>query len=380
MKGIILGAGFTGMAAGIKTGWPIYEMKNTPGGICRSYIKDGYQFEDGGGHWIFGKGEGLEYMKSLVELKTYERRAGVYYNTIFPYPFQTSAQEEIQANEWSMKGWLRSTFSKEECNLFFNPFNEKYTAGLYDNIIQYDEYKTPPAGSKGFVSTFHDPVDGLSSLVDKMAEKCNIHYGRRVLGMDTERKEVYFSDGKVVEYDQMISTIPLDQLLMMCGKTDFDLPRTSVLVLNIGAAKGVNLPNHHWLYIPFCKSGFYRIGFYSNVEEDKAPTGKVGIWVEMALRDVSYTDLDIEAIEDEVVEELQRWGFIGEVDVVDPTWVPCAYTWMRSISHRDEQLKWLKERDIISIGRYGRWHFCGMTQSIEMGFKAAEEVLNEVQN
>ena len=46
-------------------------------------------------------------------------------------------------------------------------------------------------------------------------------------------------------------------------------PHTSVLVLNLG----VTLPDtplarngYHWLYIPDSRSGFHRIGYYSNVD------------------------------------------------------------------------------------------------------------------
>ena len=59
----------TGIAAGISSGFPVFEAEQQPGGICRSYYlrpgvsqrltsapDDGasYRFEIGGGHWIFG--------------------------------------------------------------------------------------------------------------------------------------------------------------------------------------------------------------------------------------------------------------------------------------------------------------------------------------
>lgn len=369
MRKIVLGAGFTGMAAGIKTGLTIYEASNNPGGICKSYVKDGFQFSQGGGHWVFGKGAGYDYINSQVPLNKYERKAGTHYNHTFPYPIQTAAQKTITAKEGTLKGWLVENFSKAECNLFFNPFNDKYTCGLYEDVIQYDEYKTPPAGSVGFVSTFSDPVGGLNVLVDKMASQCSIKYGKRAIKVNTEAKSVLFEDGEVIWYDKLISTIPLNILLAICGKEDYRLPYTSVLVINIGAEKTEYTPEEHWLYEPFCNSGFYRIGFYSNVDKSKAPEGMVSLSVEMAFRGIEYKDLNVEAICKDVIKELKKWRFIGDGDVkvIDPTWVKTAYTWLYDKDDANIQIEWLKRRDILSIGRYGAWKFQGMTQSIADG-------------
>lgn len=370
MKTVILGAGFTGLAAGIKTKAPIYEASEHAGGICRSYHKDGFEFATGGGHWVFGKNKGYDYIKSLVPLNEYKRKASVYYNAKFPYPFQTTAQKNIDWNDGSLKHWLTYKFGIEQSNLFFHPFNEKYTAGLYNEVIQDDEYKTPPAGGVGFVSVFSDPVGGLGIVVDKMAEKCHITYKKRAVKINTEAKSVLFEDNEVVWYDKLISTIPLNQLLWMCGKRDFDLPYSSVLVLNIGAEPDVNLPDDHWLYVPFCKTNFYRIGFYSNVDSSKAPEGMVSLSVEMAFpAEYDYEDLDIPFITQEVIKELQAWRFIGKVITTDPTWVKTAYTWLRDKDEAKKNIEWLKERDIVSTGRYGKWKFQGFTQSIADGLE-----------
>ncbi len=370
MKSFILGAGFTGLAAAIKTGLPVYEASGHAGGICTSYERKGFQFSHGGPHFLFGKGPGLEYIKSLVEVTEYERRAGVYFNHTFPYPFQTSAQQPNHVNQGTLKEWLSQNFSQAECNLFFNPFNAKHTAGLYDEVVQADEFKTPPAGGKGFVATFGDPVGGLSAVVKKLSDKCIVHYHKRAARIDTENRIVYFTNGESRHYDKLISTIPLAQLLWMCGNKEFDLPFTSVLVLNIGAEPAAMTPKEHWLYVPFCRNNFHRLCFYSNVDASKAPAGKVGIAVELAFSaEYDYEDLDVPFIIQEVVKELQDWRMIGKVITVDPTYVRCAYTWMRAKEDRENALKWLMERGIISTGRYGSWKFCGMVDSIKMGME-----------
>jgi len=371
---LILGAGMAGLGAGIKTEYPIYEQSDKAGGICRDYVKDGFTFSNGGGHYLFGKGPGLDYIKSLVPVNEIERKAGVYYNTTFPYPFQTTAEKDnhistyLHGGNATIKDWLFDKFGKDQCNLFFNPFNEKYTAGLYDRIIQVDDYKSPPAGGKGFCPTFCDPVNGLSDLVDKMASKCDIKYGYQAKKIYVEKKRVYFEGnnfGQDKEYDKLISTIPLNKLMEMCGQK-VNLPYTSVLVINIGAEVGACTPKEHWMYIPFSKTPFYRVGFYSNIHPNKAPNGTVGLSVEMAF--LPDQKIDIPKITRDVIQELQEWRWIGEeVITKDPTVVPMAYTWVYDRETVPKALAWLKERDIISIGRYGKHRFQGMVESVGDG-------------
>ncbi len=371
MKELIIGAGFSGMAAGIKTGAPIFEATNDIGGICRTYKKDKFEFDIGGPHWLFGNNEAIDFVKTLVDVKTYERRAGVYYNVTLPYPIQTFADQEfvgVGERNKSFRSWLGQNFGRPMCNMFFFPFNEKYTAGLMDEILPFDNYKTPPVGDKGFVSQFHDPVGGLNALVGKMAEKCHITLNKRAVAVDVNDKVVTFQDGTYERYEKLISTIPLNQLLYICGQRNFDLPYSSVFVLNIGASPDINLPKEHWLYIPFCKSGFHRVGFYTNVDKSKAPKGKVGLSVEIAFGgEYTYDDLDVPFIIQEVVAELKSWRWIKKVITVDPTFVPTAYTWNRTLEERETHIKWLADRDIITIGRYGLWKFQGLCESIQQG-------------
>lgn len=371
MKTIILGAGVTGLAAGYNKDYPIFEASNTVGGICRSYKKDGFDFSIGGGHWIFENDKtknAIEFIKSLVDLNYYERIAGIYYNKIFPYPIQTFSQKSNEAKPGYFKHWLLERFGQEMGNMFFLPFNEKYTAGLYDDIVQFDAFKTPPAGSVGFVSKFYDPVGGLNKLIDSMASKCNISYLQKAVNINTVEKIVNFESGEWAKYDRLISTMPLNKLLELCGINNFALPYSSVFVLNIGAKPGINMPKEHWMYIPFCDSGFYRVGFYSNVDKSKAPDWHVSLSVEMAYHPEDK-EFSLKQKINEIIEELQKWGWIENVITVDPTFVKCAYTWNKTLEEREMYLEWLKNRDIISTGRYGLWKFQGMAESIQQGLE-----------
>lgn len=211
-----------------------------------------------------------------------------------------------------------------------------------------------------------------------MARRCNVRYEKQVAQINIHRKEVLFTDGSGAWYDTLISTLPLTKAMKMTGLEVDERPDcyTSVLVLNIGAERGVRCPDEHWLYIPDTDSGFHRVGFYSNVDvlflprSSQTTNDRVSIYVERAYWNKEKpSDEEIKAYSEEVIKELRSWGFIEEVEAVDPTWIEVAYTWSWPGSRwRTEALKLLEKHDIYQIGRYGRWIFQGIAESIRDGF------------
>lgn len=360
---IILGAGVTGLTAGIKTGYPIYEASDTAGGLCRSYNKNGYRFERGGGHWIFGGGESIDFLSSYGKLKKYKRKAGVYYNQIFDAPIQNYFKENELIEDGTMQDWLINRFGYEQCRLFFFPFNKKYTCGYYESCIQDDEHKSP-TDNKIYNDEFYYPEHGLANLVDSMADKCDVHYNKRAISVNIKKKNVTFSDGTSIKYDKLISTIPLKNMLTLIGVDSPDLVRTSVAVTNIGAERAFKCPHKHWLYIPDEKIPFFRVGFYSNVSRDFAfIKDGVAIGVETAFIGEPPTTYH----RMKTANTIRDWNWIAEIDVIDEHIIDTAYTWMHKGHNREEYLKMLEENDIVSTGRYGKWKFQGIVDCVKDG-------------
>ena len=419
---LVLGAGMTGLAAAFASNLTVFEAADSPGGICSSYYvrpgdqercavapTDGeaYRFEIGGGHWIFGGDPAvLCFMERFVNLKRYARQSSVYFQKeglYVPFPLQNhlrfldkdlaeralAEMAEKQGPFRTTKEWLGKNFGPTLCALFFYPFNQLYTAGLYDRIAPQDAYKSPVDLSlaiqgafgkttpAGYNATFAYPEEGLNVLAQGLSHQCHIQHGKRVAHIDIRNNTLSFDDGTTLPYQSLISTLPLNKVMeiahMPIGPRPD--PYTSVLVLNIGAMRGDRCPDDHWLYTPDALSGFHRVGFYSNVDPSFLPLSgrpdrnRVSIYVERAYMGGNKpSEGDIARYAESTVGELQDWGFISEAEVVDPTWIDVAYTWSWPRSDwKQKALETLHKHGIYQVGRYGRWVFQGIADSIRDG-------------
>jgi hypothetical protein len=424
----------TGLAAGMVSGAPILEATDGPGGICRSYYLrpgdmgdmgdmevayeappdgDAYRFENGGGHWIFG-GDAtvLDLLGRLVPMTRYARRSSVYFpqtREYVPYPLQNHlrclpanviapALEEMARPRGpyrTMAEWLTESFGPTLTDLFFGPFHDLYTAGLHRSIAPQDPYKSPidlalalrgalqEAPAVGYNTTFLYPSHGLDALARELAARCagGVTLGQRVVAIDLAAREIELADGQRRAYTRLLSTLPLNRMIEMSGlSTDARPdPYTSVRVLNIGAKRGRDCPDDHWLYIPESKAGFHRVGFYSNVDPTFLPArsrssgDRVSIYVERAFVG-GEAGPDAEAVAAytaAVIDELQTWGYIGDVEAHRADWIDVAYTWSwPGSSWRNEAIRSLEAHQVFPVGRYARWVFQGIADSIRDGFVA----------
>jgi protoporphyrinogen oxidase len=235
---------------------------------------------------------------------------------------------------------------------------------------------TPPVG---YNATFAYPSEGLDTLARRLAAGLDIAFERRVVAIDPVERTVHFEDGTARRWNVLLSSLPLSRMVELAGlpvEGPAD-PHTSVLVLNIGARRGPRCPDEHWLYVPDSSSGFYRVGFYSNVEPEFLPRRAdrddlVSLYVERArLGGTRPSAEEIAAYERDTLAELQAHGFIASVELCRADWIDVAYTWSWVGSGwRERALGALRRHGIHQIGRYGRWIFQGIADSIREGLVA----------
>jgi protoporphyrinogen oxidase len=423
----IIGGGMTGLAAGMASGFEVLERSDQPGGLCATRKRAGYRFEPGGGHWIFaGDPVVSRLLTGASKIRSYRRRSAVLFlgssddtaqlrNLIVPFPIQdnlfalpeeirSAALTEILADHRgapveTMADWLHQRFGDTLCRIFFDPFHSRYTAGGYRQAAPQDLYKTPIDRNQvrsgalrgnidsGYNATFAYPVLGLDTVSRWLAQRCAIRYNTEVARIDASGRRLEFGDGRTLPYDEVISTIPLNRLVEMLGLGGLvgsPDPWTSVLVLNLG----VTLPNtllarhgYHWLYVPDSRSGFHRIGYYSNVDalflpaDRRADPGAGALYVETAFpggRRLTADDTRVAV--NEIVTEIRECALIDGVEVVDPTWVDVAYTWRKPGSDwASRAISACQACGLRPAGRYGRWRFQGIAASLKEGLNLGME-------
>jgi len=77
---------------------------------------------------------------------------------------------------------------------------------------------------------------------------------------------------------------------------------------------------------------------------------------------------EIDQYKEAVITELQDLGFIKDVEAIDPTWIEVAYTWSWPESKwKQESIDKLENNGVYPVGRYARWKFQGIADSIRQG-------------
>ena len=249
----VLGAGPAGLSAAfhLDPECVIYEREATAGGLCRSTTLAGAVF-DLGGHAFFSEHEEVHTLLADlgVEVFAQPRNAVVYsHGSFVPYPFQhnlyglpTDVVEACVSGALAanashtdrpardMREWIIRSFGTGIADHFLIPYNEKVWAFPLDEISpswtadrvlpadteavlrgarqrsNYDEYpnavvRYPAHG--GFCNLFEPLIRELSPKI--------VH--RDVHGLDLERRDLIFTDGGRAPYEDVISTIPLTDLV-----------------------------------------------------------------------------------------------------------------------------------------------------------------------
>src|SRR5262249_28804430 len=129
----------------------------------------------------------------------------------------------------SMASWLRQQFGETLYRIFFDPFHERYTAGLHGEIAPPDRYKSPIHTAQvrrgaerentdaGYNATFLYPAGGLDGVSRWIADRCDVRYGTGVTRIDTKARSLELSDGRVLPYESVVATAPLNRTVEMAG-------------------------------------------------------------------------------------------------------------------------------------------------------------------
>jgi protoporphyrinogen oxidase len=423
---VIIGGGLAGLSAGYHLAEQeptVFEREKEIGGLCRSFTQDGFTF-DCTGHLIHLRNP---YTKELVAkllpdaFHAHERLASIYSKSVStPYPFQAntyglppevvkecvmgfveSMQEHPGGAPSNFHDWTLRTFGTGIAKHFMLPYNEKFWKQDLHNITSdwvswsipkptLEEVVNGALGltnkGMGYNPKFIYPKDGgIDCLPRALATSiAKVHSEQSVERIDPKRKIVHLAGGREEEYDSLVSTLPLPILFRMLGDTPDALRQDaeklsaiSVLNFNIGVDRA-GISNQHWIYFPEDQFIFSRVGFPMNFSTSVAPEGTSSIYIEIT--HPSRSKPNIEEAFDRSIMDLQRCGILKPGDrILTRHMLDIEFAYVVFDVHRQARLQnlldYLESRDIFAAGRYGRWEYFSMEDSILSGKAAAERVI-----
>lgn len=417
-KIVILGAGPTGLGAAYRLqelgyrNWAIYERNPYVGGLATSFVDSlGFTY-DIGGHVMFSH---YKYFDDLVDKLLGDnyteimREAWVWMMDRFvPYPFQNNvgylpkevvlecvmglieAQKHPEAIEQATNfhDLIEAQFGDGIAKYFMKPYNFKVWAHPITHMSRdwLGERVAMPSLERILKNVILDQSDkgwgpnnkfkyplygGTGGLYEPFVKyiKDHLHLNKTAVQVDPEAKQVTFSDGEVVDYDLLLSTMPLDLLVMRLKEAPADiveathgLHHSSGLIVGVG----INRPTPSekcWLYFPEPTSPFYRVTYLSNYSPYIVPDDNHFL----LLTETSYSEHkpeDKDTIIDRVVQGLLNTRLIEPTDldrIVTTYLINVDYSYPVPTLDRNAALgtiqPYLMQRDIYSRGRFGAWEY-----------------------
>lgn len=426
---VIIGGGLAGIAAArtLGTRAHLVEAADRLGGLTRTDVVDGFWF-DWTGHWLHLR---TEHWKREVErllpggLLTVERRARIFSHGAWTlFPFQNNLHGlPPQVVAECVKGFVAATLGPEGAPLrdatprtfhdfvmrylgeginrhFMEPYNQKlYTVDPAELSAEWGGRFVPRPtlaqvidGAVGVVgegvgynATFVYPRQGgIESLPRALSADlaCEVSLGVRVERIDTRRRRVHLSDGRVEAFEAVINTMPLKALASVLDPCPPEirlaaqaLRAISVTSVELGV-KGPPRRPFHWAYFPEPQFPFYRAGSPSQVNPALAPEGFVSYAVEFSHQGRPPAEAEVIA---QAVDGLAAADVLRPEDVVlaRARTIPVAYV---IVDHacaeaRDTVADYARTCGLELAGRYGQWEYSGMEDALVSGEAAARRVL-----
>ncbi len=421
---LIAGGGLAGLACARELhargrSFMLVEREADFGGLCRSVACSGYTF-DYTGHFLhfkdpFVRDRVLALAPGLFKIRT--RRAAIFsHGSYTEYPYQENsaglpsavAMENVTGYLESrlkasgdpgkaedFRSWCLANFGPGISRNFLFPYNEKLWKTPLHKLTRRWMGRFVPRPSvlkvvegalnarpsrSGYNASFYYPDRGGISVLPQLIARDlpGLFRGVRIDRVDLERRRAWLSTGLVVEYDRLVSSLPLKTLIRLCVSAPPVLKRAasrlksvSVYNINLGLKATQPVP-YSWVYFPEKEFRFHRAGSVSACVPTVAPRSGSTIYLEYSYKGGIP---DARKLGREAVRDLMRIGWIRserEIAVRADLDLPSAYVIYDEF--REEAvgtiLSHLARKGVCPVGRYGKWEYGTMESALVQGWEA----------
>ncbi len=274
------------------------------------------------------------------------------------------------------------------------PLNEMETSWLGGRVPMpdlgemLDGALKPVAAPMGPNAVFGYPLrGGFQALMNGFLPhlRGKVRLNSRVTSVSPQYHSLTLNDGTRVDYGQLISTMPLPELMKSIrGEVPAavreavkGLRHVSVRCVNLGIGRE-NVTDKHWIYYPE-DTIFHRIFVQGNASPHCNPPGGFGLTCEITYSEYKPLPVDGEELIQRCIEDCRRAGIIREDDTilvanqVDMPYAYVVYDHARK-ANVDTIRDWLLQYDIVLAGRYSEWEYYNSDHAFMAGKRAYETV------
>jgi protoporphyrinogen oxidase len=423
----ILGAGISGLSTAYHAGHDrsvIYESTSRYGGHMASHTRDGFTWDDGP-HVSFTNSEHVQELFAEAVSGEYEESAPIVANYYqghwidhpsqsnlyqIPEPLRTQCLEsflETRANDAAhekptdYQEWIEQAFGPVFANEFPAAYTRKYWTTEPRNMgtdwigarVFYPSiedvkggYEGPLGRSTYWVKKFRYPSHGgFGAFADGLAKDARINYGHAVEWVDFDKRRLGFSDGSLVDYDALVSTLPLPVLISLAEDVPDDVREaadalrcTNVYLVEV-AARHPSPREDQWVYVYDEDKLTTRISFSEKFSPHNAPPNHGATLVEVYGSPYRPLPTDRHAVARQVELELIEMGLLESLDALVSThiryvpWAQVIYDHARRPA-LDVINAFLDKMDVVTVGRFGEWGYLMTHDCVLKGKKAAERI------
>jgi len=411
---IILGGGLAGLttASFLKGKTVVLEAENIPGGLCRSFTKNGFVY-DLGGHILFSKdktllGEITGWLGGNVVQKRRNNKI-LYRNRLLKYPFENGLSalppEEVyeclisfldRAGEIpvNLEEWCYFRFGTGIAEKYLIPYNRKIWKRNAKKLSLHWVERIPDPSRDEIVKSalgietegythqlnfYYPKHGGIEALIHSLSDRLeNVQTGFRVKKITRKTAEWEISDGKrSIAGKRIISTIPIfdliDSLENVPGEVLAALRKlqyNSVIIVMIGV-NHEGLKGRTALYIPDPDILAHRVCYLKEFSSWNAPEGRSHLIAEITVPpgDPMLEWKDSELV-DRVVADLKEICGFSKDDIIVSEVKRMEYAYVVYDLEYEKNTKiiydYLDNLGIHYAGRFGSFKYINMDACVKM--------------
>ena len=219
---------------------------------------------------------------------------------------------------------------------------------------------------------------GFRSILDNCRKEVDIKFNKKVCRIDTKNKLVYFADGNKEQYDRLISSIPLPEIVKMIDgcpaevlKAAQQLKWTCGYQVSLGFRRP-DVAKHLWFYIYDEDVPPARVYSPNLKSSDNVPDGCSSLQAEVFYANDASIPLAKEVLETTTNKLKNICEFDNEdIIVKDIRFEPYANVCFTQGIYENRQivLDYLISQGIKSIGRFGKWDYLWSFQAFKTGME-----------